>query len=161
MPPKKRDQPTAVFTFEKDGEKVNRPVRIEIPPQRSKGEVKAAPGDLPTDYPKEIPKSKGGGILITSVINLQVTIGEKQVFRFSPPLRMWITYEDPGDPEKARPYCTKPKLPKPCLTVVSLWKKGDKWRWKKYPRTVNPEKRTIYAEISTLLPNDPEGVGSD
>jgi hypothetical protein len=151
------------FTFAPSDEKggvplVKRRVTILARDQIVRGQVRKLVVDalpLPADPSQPPPKGKDIDRLVTSVIHPRVRYEDSReiLSDFDPPLTISITY-DKADAEMSGEIEGKPRL-----SIVTFYQEGDVWRWQKLRTEVDAERMTITANLQTLTPKDPVGMG--
>lgn len=155
---------TDVFTFN-PGPNVKRKVVIEIPPQANGNALEVVAGKLPASTP--LPPKEKRFTLIRRIIEPVVRIkhNKKQVFTFSPPLRVTI-YFSAADAALARRATGTPANQPPRLSIITSYKKGSKWQWHRMKTKVICDNRScnsgrlIAESLSKLHPKDPLDEGS-
>lgn len=138
---------------------VKRKVTIVAPPQttaKGSARVKITAQPLPADPPAPPPAGKGIERLITTVINPSVTNADTgaALSDFDPPFSVTIEYTD-ADAEAGGAKDGRPRL-----SLVTFYQAQDGWRWERLTTEVDAERRQLKAQLRTLQPKDPFGIGA-
>ncbi len=158
-----RQEPASLSTFQEpvpssttfyfDPKNVTRRVLIVVPAQeRGLLNIDALP--LEPEPTAEIPAAKGFKSVDVAVINPRITLqgSREPVTFFSPPLTITVYYADTdiavaGGVEN--------------LKLVTYYRdeRTNMWRWQDLGAKLDPERMTLTAELYTLVPKDPVGIG--
>lgn len=137
---------------------VKRQVVILAPDQMVVGKtrklvVEAMP--LPPEPMQTPPKEKGIERLLTTVINPLVRYADTRetATNFDPPLTFTFSFSG-EDQEAAGKTDDRPRL-----SIVTFYQDGEVWRWEKLPTDVDVKSMTCTAQVLTLTPRDPCGMG--
>lgn len=137
---------------------VKREVTIVAPDQLSAGKtrklnVTALP--LPPEPSQTPPKEKGIDRLLTSVINPRVQYSDtgETATNFDPPLTFTFTYS-------AEDLAVAPQTDgRPQISIVTFYQDGDFTRWERLVTDIDAKAMTCSAQVRTLTPSDPAGMG--
>ncbi len=167
-PPKSTDFDSSTYTFdpEEDGglvPMVKRKVVVVAPDQTVRGakhKLRVAAYPLGGDPDTAPPPDKRIEKFILTVINPQVMddVTGDTVTEFSPPLKFTINFNS-DDAAAAR----RSADGKPQLSIITFYRADDGWHWERLDTTLNSSppytEGTLTAEVSTLNPKDPVGMG--
>lgn len=137
---------------------VRRPVTILAPDQVVAGRthklaITALP--LPPEPSDTPPKEKGIERLLTVVINPRVQYSDtgETATNFDPPLTFTFNYS-------AEDLAVAPRANgRPQLSIITFYQDGDLTRWEKLATDVDAKAMTCSAQVRTLTPRDPAGMG--
>ncbi len=152
------------FDFHPGTHPVGRHVHVHAPDQQDrtkkthKLEIQAQPLPAEPDFNNasvKPPVHKGITRLIRTVIHPKATYADDPNFApltFDPPLTLTVYYTP--DDLKNLPAGAQ-------LALITYYKEDQNniWHWEKLPTTVDTTNQTLTAQVATLNPLDPVGVG--
>ncbi len=152
------------YDFHPSTHPVSRRVHVHAPDQQDANKkahrIHIHPQPLPADPDLNDanvrpPVQKGITRLIRTVIHPKVTYADDPNFiplTFDPPLTLTVYYTP--DDLKNLPAGAQ-------LALITYYKEdgSNKWHWQKLPTTVDTTNQTLTAQVATLNPLDPVGVG--